>query len=274
MNCEDFENSVNDLAREQMMEAGIRAQALEHRDACAACAQRLAEESALSFKLRVLAADARSAEVPSMGNEILAALRERQVPMGRGTTRLRFRVMAVAATVTAVAALILVVIALGFLRSGSPKPTAQNPPAPQNPASEKVIVKAPTSLAGLKSTVSAPKNPASGNKVAGRNSKRDVNRAATLAKTTAGHDRKDVVSTGTTSVTASYSLEVATEFFPVGYGSAPNLGDGGQLLRVELPRSALVAFGIPMNVDRYNERVKADVLFGADGMAHAIRFVQ
>jgi hypothetical protein len=29
-----------------------------------------------------------------------------------------------------------------------------------------------------------------------------------------------------------------------------------------------------MNVNRYDEKVKADVLFGVDGMAHAIRFVQ
>jgi hypothetical protein len=33
-------------------------------------------------------------------------------------------------------------------------------------------------------------------------------------------------------------------------------------------------FGFPVNMDRYNERVKADVLLGVDGVAHAIRFVQ
>jgi hypothetical protein len=31
---------------------------------------------------------------------------------------------------------------------------------------------------------------------------------------------------------------------------------------------------LPVNMDRYNEKVKADVLFGVDGLAHAIRFVQ
>ena len=53
-----------------------------------------------------------------------------------------------------------------------------------------------------------------------------------------------------------------------------SLQEGGQLVRVELPRSALVAFGLPMNVNRYDEKVKADVFFGSDGMARAIRFVQ
>ena len=53
-----------------------------------------------------------------------------------------------------------------------------------------------------------------------------------------------------------------------------NLQDGGQIVRVELPRSTLATFGLPVNMDRYHERVKADVLFGADGQARAIRFVQ
>ena len=68
--------------------------------------------------------------------------------------------------------------------------------------------------------------------------------------------------------------EIATDFMPLGYMNAATLQDGGQIVRVELPRSALVNFGLPVNMDRYHERVKADVLLGVDGMAHAIRFVK
>ena len=68
--------------------------------------------------------------------------------------------------------------------------------------------------------------------------------------------------------------EIATDFIPLSYMAAVNLQDGGQIMRVELPRSALAKFGLPVNMDRYNEKVKADVLLGVDGMAHAIRFVQ
>jgi hypothetical protein len=50
--------------------------------------------------------------------------------------------------------------------------------------------------------------------------------------------------------------------------------DGGQIVRVQLPRSAMASFGLPVNMERYNERVKADVLLGVDGVAQAIRFVQ
>jgi len=68
--------------------------------------------------------------------------------------------------------------------------------------------------------------------------------------------------------------EIATDFIPLSSMTAVNLQDGGQIVRVELPRSALANFGLPVNMDRYNEKVKADVLFGVDGLAHAIRFVQ
>ena len=75
-------------------------------------------------------------------------------------------------------------------------------------------------------------------------------------------------------INSNHASEVATEFMPVGYWNAAALQDGGQIVRVELPRATLASFGLPVNMDRYNEKVKADVLLGVDGMAHAIRFVQ
>jgi hypothetical protein len=73
---------------------------------------------------------------------------------------------------------------------------------------------------------------------------------------------------------AHHVREIATDFIPLRYMNAASLQDGGQVVRVELPRSALANFGLPVNMDRYNEKVKADVIFGVDGLAHAIRFVQ
>jgi hypothetical protein len=70
------------------------------------------------------------------------------------------------------------------------------------------------------------------------------------------------------------NTEIATDFLPMSYGSTANLQDGGQMVRVELPRAAMASFGLPVNMDRANEKVKADVLLGVDGLAHAIRFVR
>lgn len=68
--------------------------------------------------------------------------------------------------------------------------------------------------------------------------------------------------------------EIATDFMPLGYLNPATLQDGGQIIRVELPRSTLMNFGLPVNMDRYHEKVKADVFIGVDGLAHAIRFVK
>ena len=68
--------------------------------------------------------------------------------------------------------------------------------------------------------------------------------------------------------------EIATDFMPLGYLNPATFQDGGQIIRVELPRSTLVNFGLPVNMDRYHEKVKADVFIGVDGLAHAIRFVK
>jgi hypothetical protein len=67
--------------------------------------------------------------------------------------------------------------------------------------------------------------------------------------------------------------EVATEFIPLMQGGRYAQAEGGHLVRVELPRSALASFGLPVGAEQAGGRVKADVLLGEDGIARAIRFV-
>ena len=69
-------------------------------------------------------------------------------------------------------------------------------------------------------------------------------------------------------------FEVVTPFFPVAGGDVLSPFDRGGVIRVQLPRSALTVFGVPMNEARAAESVKADVLVGEEGLARAIRFVQ
>jgi hypothetical protein len=69
-------------------------------------------------------------------------------------------------------------------------------------------------------------------------------------------------------------VQPAQRSIPLRYMNVASLQEGGQIVRVEVPRSALANFGLPVNMERSNERVKADVLYGVDGLAHAIRFVK
>ena len=64
------------------------------------------------------------------------------------------------------------------------------------------------------------------------------------------------------------------DFLPVPQGDAWTPRDGGRLVRVGLPRSALRAFGLPMMEERAQEQVQADVVLSHDGLLRAIRFIQ
>lgn len=65
--------------------------------------------------------------------------------------------------------------------------------------------------------------------------------------------------------------EVVTDFFPL-MDPAPPF-ERGQLLRVELPASAMQMVGLPVREDRLADPVQADVLVGEEGLPRAIRFV-
>jgi hypothetical protein len=68
--------------------------------------------------------------------------------------------------------------------------------------------------------------------------------------------------------------EYATDFIPLSYGDVQKPMESGEVIRMEMPRSALIAFGLPVNVDRMDAPVKAELLLGEDGMARAIRFLR
>jgi hypothetical protein len=46
------------------------------------------------------------------------------------------------------------------------------------------------------------------------------------------------------------------------------------LVRVEVPRSAMIAMGYAVSEDRASEPVEAEVVLGADGLARAVRFLE
>jgi len=81
--------------------------------------------------------------------------------------------------------------------------------------------------------------------------------------------------------TARYSRREAAEqqrqgpvrFYALAY-APPELLANGRVVRVRVPRSALLAFGLPLSVYRPAEgKVDADVIYTEDGIARAIRFV-
>jgi hypothetical protein len=65
---------------------------------------------------------------------------------------------------------------------------------------------------------------------------------------------------------------------PDGFIPLPNAGQLAEneevnLVRVEVPRSAMIALGLEVSPERASELVAADVMLGPDGLARAVRFL-
>jgi len=257
MNCQKFEDVVSELARSQMMDADLRTEALDHAAECRRCMLRLSDEETLSRGLEALRHDMASLEAPgAVEARLVSAFRAPKFAQPEVNQNSSTRYW-----LTAVAALLLIVLGVVAMRAR----TENNQPPKQQATTSQGSTTSNTVA------VSDPKpEPPVSNKV-------EPEKRA-LPKRTPVHymarARKNA-STRDQNVVANHAVnEVATEFMPLGYLTAAHFQEGGQIVRVELPRAALANFGFPVNMDRYRERVKADVLLGADGLAHAIRFVQ
>jgi hypothetical protein len=68
--------------------------------------------------------------------------------------------------------------------------------------------------------------------------------------------------------------EDSTDFILLRYGDDHKPMESGEVIRVQMPRSALITLGLPVDVERTDEPVMADLLIGEDGLARAIRFVR
>jgi hypothetical protein len=253
MNCQRFENVVSELARGQMMAAEQRAEALAHVDACEACATRLRDEEMLTRGLQSLAAEMETLAAPaSIETKLLEAFRTREVvvPVSVKQSNSRYWLAAVAAVLL----IVVSVVALRWRDSGGDVPRKSVAGVEVTPAVENGSYvrppEAPPKEVNYQAINELPK------RIARKPSRQQRPRRSENAEV------------------ANHVSEIATDFIPLRYMNAASLQDGGQIVRVELPRSALANFGLPVNMDRYNEKVKADVLFGVDGLAHAIRFVQ
>lgn len=267
MNCQIFETVVNDLARQQMMEADAREQALAHSGDCEACALRLALERRLTLGLRALATEMKFVSASDRVEQHLReAFRSQTTSFSQMRAVSRSRYWTVAA-----AAVVLIAFGIAGMRLGLEEPSPNAIKAINNSAGQ-TYPKVAVPIEYPKSE-SPPKQTALFNRLrrkqsAQRFAKRASNRnESSVAKRT--QEEMDTTEPGD-----AEQSEVTTQFLSLSYVSPVNLQDGGELVRVELPRSAMARFGLPVNIERYGERVKADVLVSADGLARAIRFVQ
>ncbi|HEV8186382.1 MAG TPA: hypothetical protein VGP83_01450 [Pyrinomonadaceae bacterium] len=250
MNCQKFESVVSELARGQMMAAELRREALAHSDACDDCAMRLRDEEMLTRGLHTLAAEMESLEAPAMIEaNLMMAFRARNAVVPAPVVRRHS-----AYWLAAVAAMLLIAISVVVFRwSNRPVEDRRQASRQEEPQQKPQPIAEPQL---------AKDSPVPDDEVLPQRQRPRRFHPAMQRRP------------ANTQVANHVTNEIATDFIPLSYMSAASLQDGGQIVRVQLPRSALANFGLPVNMDRYSEKVKADVLFGVDGTARAIRFVQ
>lgn len=254
MNCQRFEIVVSELARGRMMAASDRSEALAHSETCENCALRLEQEQALTSALQSLAVEMNRLDAPrSVETGVLKAFRAQKLVVPPANKRSNHRYW-----LAAVAAMLLLATSVVALRwrtdTGKQRPeVAIEQPQPEREQSPRPVPVNDTPREQEQEYQAMDQTPQ-------RKERKPLRRPRARQSENAQ--------------VANHVREIATDFIPLRYGNAASLQDGGQIVRVELPRSALANFGLPVNMDRYHEKVKADVIFGVDGMAHAIRFVQ
>ena len=296
MNCQEFESRVDTLARGALADAGALRDAKAHEESCAPCAARLADERALSTGLRALAEGMRRAEAPARAEAaLLASFRARAAVERRDdsdgaavavsnviplTTRAEARpwswakTAAVASLAAAASLALFVLVKPGA--AGNQKAMIEPPPGAINEKKEKpseVAAFAPTAVGNAPSVVGDVESAAPNDATL-----RDRQTRETFTPRGRALDASYVAGGGRATRTRAAAdprpQEIATDFIALTPAGQYAQGEEGHIVRVELPRSALASFGMPVNAESAGGRVKADVLLGEDGVARAIRFIR
>jgi len=263
MNCEDFNQIIDDLADERPMSATIRDAGVSHAALCPDCAANLADARAVGSCLRE-AARAESEQAPVRVRQNLlvafADLHGQQATPARVvdiSSRRTGRTWLAAAA--AIAAVILLAIVLSIWRN-APVPGKQTQPDFQAsaPTSATPRVDDPQLGSSVVKKNSIVAGPGLSAKAANNNSRRpkrltpelgSPNQAETVARNSG-------------------------EFLPLTYLAEGTAIESGTVVRVELSRSALASLGFAAGREGSAESVKAEVILGDDGVARAIRLVE
>lgn len=257
MNCHEFERIVLRLARRQLLEAASLARGRAHTEDCDRCATRLAVERALIVGVRVTADEIEKEEAPArLESQLLRAFQEHTTaaaltsavapPAWQGYQPRR--------ALVAVAAIVLISIsALAIFRQ------------PSNPLTQQNVMQALTSVPSIPAVV--PQEPTPQTASTGINDRRETAQRQVKPRRRQGSRRQP-------GLHRSREAEVTTHFLPLMDADNFNTLESGQVVRLQLPGSALEEVGLPAGVGTaVGKTVTADVVIGPDGLAHAIRFI-
>lgn len=297
MNCREFESTFNEIAREALTDAVRRERAEAHAAECQPCAAHFSDARALTAGLRALSTGASDAGAPPrVEANLLAAFRAQAAehasivtpaPPARvaGATVVPLTVKKWswpktfgAAGMAAAAAVAIVLVPAMFFGPGTKQASSpalieqakttsvETTPSIKTVAPPDVITQSAPMDEGEEKFQPLPPRyvPPS------QPSNRGLMTNAGFERTRRGGNIRPPAPLPVSNTRP----EIVTDFIPLTQGGGFGAGESAHVVRVELPRTALARFGLPVNAESEAGRVKADVLVGEDGVARAIRFVR
>ena len=257
MNCEDFNEIIDELADYLPVDVTTRDAGVSHAALCADCAANLANARAVSSTL-LLAAGAESENAPvTIKDNLLAAFAAHQLtapaPDKVVPISSRRRLGWWTAAAVAVAAAIVFAVMLPVWKG---TPTTNSQPS--------IAVKTPP--------VETPRDtPRTGDKpVVPRGTAEKVNVTVATKRRVLREKTRRVITPDTNETVARNT----SEYIPLTYLASATAMDTGTIVRVQLSRAALMRLGVPISVEGSSDSIRADVVIGDDGVARAIRLVQ
>jgi hypothetical protein len=243
MDCAQFQEVLHELNRPGTEGAALCNRALAHAELCGNCAVRLTEVESLDFALREAAAESAELQAPPRLETLLLQefRREKSATASRGV---RWQLAAFG-----VAAAVLLALGLSLHRQHLVTPGGVN--ATQNSAQVLSQTAAPASdnSAATKTVTAAPDSDVQAS----------VNHTQPIANSAYAAGANDT--------------EYSTAYMPLPYAYDPSELEGGAVVRVVLPRAALVSYGLPVDGMGVADHVTADMVVSQDGTPQAIRLV-
>jgi hypothetical protein len=243
MDCAQFQEVLHELNRPGTEGATLCDRALAHAELCGDCAVLLTEVESLDFALREASAESAELQAPPRLETLLLQefRREKSATASRGV---RWQLAAFG-----VAAAVLLALGITLHRQHLVTPGGMN--AMQNSAQVSSQTAAQTSdnSAATKTGATAPDSDAQAS----------VNHTQSIANS--AH------------VARAHDTEYTTAYMPLPYAYDPSELEGGAVVRVVLPRAALVSYGLPVEGMGVADQVTADMVVSQDGTPQAIRLV-
>src|SRR5262249_35130036 len=257
MNCSDFELIAacvagNRIAGRQAVDDDSVLRAMSHAAGCNRCSARLAEERALLAGVRAVVADLAAQEAPPRLEEALLAAFRLQSRTKVATAARVVPAWMVARTswmfAAAAAVILAVFVTVGFLahQPDQVREDRKNPAGPGASSKQQPNESDPPKLAST--------------------TERQVGDDKIPPRTTNPHRFRK---------SRAEPAEATTDFFFLTDDEDDLTSlESAEVVRVELPASALAPAGLPADPGTEDQTVRADVVLGQDGLARAIRFVR